>query len=158
MGPVTKNEVKLEFLEPPDKIALLRKVAAALSDTGDPELRWTANGVLRYLQRGGSLDACLGLKPRQGGRFETAHALNVSTTRNQMIHELARFVPGPTAAKARTLAEWFTVGGPPAACIEAGEKYRELLKLFPTINLRDRQIARVLNHETVAARRHHKRV
>lgn len=164
MGTVTKSEVKLEsnqdhrFREPSDKIALLHKIAAALNATGDPELRWAANGVLRCVQRGGSLDAGLGLKPRQGGRFETPRALNDSTIRNEMLHKLAHCVSGSMTAKARTLAEWFAEGGPPAGNIEAGEKYRDLLKLFPTINLRDRQIARVLNHETVAARRHHSRV
>lgn len=146
-------------MEPCDKLAMLRKIAAALNATEDPELQWAANGVLRYLQREGSdLDACLGLKPRQGGRFETLRALNDSMTRNEMLHKLAHCVSGSTAAKARTLAEWFAAGGPPAANIEAGEKYRDLMKRFPALNLRDRQIARVLNHETVAARRHHRQV
>lgn len=147
--------MKSPYFEPNDKAELVAKMADHLSGSDDPELKKAASGLRAYLKaEGADLDVCLGLKPRQGGRYETPWRLSQDAKRNGMIRDLAQMLPGAVTAKSTTLAEWIEAGAPPPGT-EPGivAKYRELLTAFPATPRSSRQIARVLKGETIAARR-----
>lgn len=139
--------------EPSDKVNLVQKIADTLQQAGDPELSWAALGLRRYLlSKGASIDACLGLKPRQGGQHETLWALSASVRRDGLIHDLARLLPGQITSKACTLADWLRDGGPPPGVDgNVVEKYRDLLRAFPATPKSARQLTRILQGQTVAA-------
>lgn len=151
---MVKSSGEMSF-ELADKAAFVRKMAKQLASSDDPELKKAAGGLIRYLQvEGSDLDACLGLKPRQGGRYETPWRLAEDGRREGMICDLARMLPGSITARSTTLSEWLAAGGPPSSadvCIV--EKYEALLSAFPTTPRSARQLARVIKGETVAARR-----
>lgn len=142
-----------EICEPTDKAGLVQKIADVLQQAGDPELAWAAMGLRRYLlSKGSSLDACLGLKPRQGGQHETPWALSKSAQRNGLINDLVRLLPGPVTAKAETLSAWIKSGGPPTSSPpQVTEKYRNLLRAFPDTPASTRQLTRILKGQTIAA-------
>jgi len=150
---MVKSSGEMNF-EPADKVAFVKKMARQLAMSEDPELKLAARVLTQYLDvEGSDLDACLGLKPRQGGRYETPWRLAEDARREGMIRDLAMLVPGSVTARSMTLAAWIAAGGPPASadvCIT--EKYRELLSTFPTVPRSARQLARVIRGETVAAR------
>lgn len=138
--------------EPADKAGLVRKIADALQQADDPELAWAAMALRRYLLSKGSVDACLGLKPRQGGQHETPWALSMSTRRDGLIHDLVRLLPGAITAKAEILSGWLGAGGPPPSVDgNVVEKYRNLLRAFPDTPRSARQLTRILKGQTIAA-------
>lgn len=139
--------------EPADKAGLIQKIAGAIQHADDPELRWAALGLLSYLRnKGPSVDVCLGLKPRQGGRHKTPWALSQSTRRDGMIVDLARLLPGALTTKCKTLSGWIKAGGPPLTVDRiVADKCRVLLQAFPDTPKCARQLARILNGETVSA-------
>lgn len=141
--------------EPADKVELLQKIADTLQQAGDPELLWAAMGLRRYLGSKGAcgIDACLGLKPRQGGQNETPWALHESIQRDLMIRDLVRLLPGSRTKKCNTLADWISAGGPPpTADVDTAEKYQDLMRAFPDIPKGARQLARIVKGETISAR------
>lgn len=142
-------------MEPLNKILMLQKVLSALDKNLDTDVAWFKQRVQLYLRRDASdLGACLGLRPRQGGRYETPQKLERMQVRDQLISQVSQLIPGSISAKASTLAEWIKTGGPPPdSAKETHAKYRELLDAFPRILLGNRQISRVLKGETIAARR-----
>jgi len=139
--------------EPADKANLVQKIADTLQQADDPELAWAALGLRRYLlSKGTSIDACLGLKPRQGGQHETPWALSASVRRDGLINDLARLLPGQITSKACTLADWLRDGGPPPSVDGSVlEKYNNLLRAFPSTPKSARQLTRILRGQTVAA-------
>lgn len=140
--------------EPADKAGLIQKIADTLQQADDPELSWAALGLRRYLLSKGasSIDACLGLKPRQGGQHETPWALCASVRRDGLIHDLARLLPGAITSKACTLAGWLKDGGPPPSVNEAvASRYRDLMRAFPATPTSARQLTRILKGQTIAA-------
>lgn len=139
--------------EPADKAGLVQKIADTLQQADDPELTWAALRLRRYLlSKGTSIDACLGLKPRQGGQHETLYALSMSTRRDGLINDLVRLLPGAITAKAETLSGWLEAGGPPPSVNgDVVEKYRNLLRAFPDTPRSARQLTRILKGQTVAA-------
>lgn len=143
------------YFEPKDKAELVAKMADRLSGSDDPELKKAAGGLRAYLKdEGADLDVCLGLKPRQGGRFETPWRLKKDAKRDGLIRDLAQMLPGKVTARSTTLAEWIAAGcTPPGTDASIEAKYSELMTAFPTTPRSSRQIARVLNGETIAARR-----
>ena len=143
-----------EICEPADKAGLVKKIADVLQQAGDPELVWAALRLRHYLRSAGeSVDACLGLKPRQGGQHETPWALGNSTRRDGLIRDLVRLLPGTVTAKAETLSDWIKSGGPPPGSpTQTTEKYRNLLSAFPDTPASARQLTRILKGQTIAAR------
>lgn len=143
-----------EIREPADKAGLVQKIADVLQQAGDPELAWAALKLRHYLRStGSSVDACLGLKPRQGGQHETPWALSNSTRRDGLICDLVRLLPGTITAKAETLSGWIKSGGPPTGSpTQTTEKYHNLLRAFPDTPASARQLTRILKGQTVAAR------
>lgn len=143
------------YFEPTDPSGLIAKIADCLSESGDPELQRAAGAFRHYLKApGADLDACLGLKPRQGGRYETPWRLSNDVKRAAMICDLARLMPGSITAKSTALSEWIAAGGPPPGTdADVAAKLREFLGAFPKPPRSSRQIARVIKGEIIAARR-----
>lgn len=139
--------------EPADKAGLVQKIADTLQQADDPDLAWAALGLRRYLlNKGTSIDACLGLKPRQGGQHETLWALSASVRRDGLINDLVQLLPGAITAKAETLSGWLEAGGPPPSVNgDVVEKYHNLLRTFPSTPRSARQLTRILKGQTVAA-------
>jgi hypothetical protein len=87
--------------DPVCQAAMIRSVAALLRSFPDePSAQWMASGFETWLQNGGDLQATLGLRPRQGGAYETPQKALALAARNDALRKLATAVNEPDKAKA----------------------------------------------------------
>lgn len=126
-------------------------ISAGLLERGEPlplEIRcWLARGFRNYLAGRGRLDALLGVRVRQGGRFETPDALSRHRRRDDWIASLAVNIPGSRMERAAYLsgilkghstAEWLTA-----------EQLADFRKQFPNAPRSARQLCRILAGEPI---------
>lgn len=80
------------------RVEALRMIVGILRAQPCAEARHVADGLERWLVEGGSLESCLGVKPRRGGRWQVATAAARKQARDQLIIEMA----SRTVARGRT--------------------------------------------------------
>ncbi len=114
----------------------LRRIVGILRAQPCEEARHVADGLERWLLEGGSLESCLGVKPRRGGRWQVARAAARKQARDQLIIELA----SRTGERGRTAQAEAVV-----RFIGADETVRDRLRRFGGVeSLSASQVRRIL--------------
>jgi hypothetical protein len=115
-----------------------------------------AGALRQYLAGQTDITRSLGLRPRRGGSHETPLHLEQATQRNQSIQAIFDAMPGDTQqARAEQTAK--LLRSPPDPRINEADVFAHLVSLFEnhtgTLPKSGKQIIRIVNGETVAARR-----
>lgn len=83
---LNRLQIRPEYLEREQRIAVIRDVAGRLLHDDDVGVRWAGESLLTWLQRGGDFAAALGIQPVRGSR-RTVRAI---IQREQTDHLLRR--------------------------------------------------------------------